>query len=177
MFNFIIGQILGFLATALTVLSYQMNTKRTLLLLQTAATTCTCLSFLFLGATAGFALNIVCIVRNIAFYFETARTPLCTWTAILMAATMGVLGALSWEGAISLLILPALMANTLFMSRGNPQLLRYSVIVTSSLIFVYDLFVVSVGGMLNEGLSVVSSVVGILRFHKQTNANGLPPQA
>ena len=166
MMDSIIGQILGLMATALTVLSYQMNAKRALLLTQTAATVCTCLSFLFLGASTGFALNIVCIVRNIAFYFETARTPLCTWTAVLMAAAMGVLGALSWEGAVSLLILPALMANTLILSRGNPQLLRCSVIVTSSLIFAYNACAVSVGGMLNEGLSVVSSVVGIVRFRK-----------
>ena len=177
MIDFIIGQILGLLATALTVFSYQMNTKRTVLIVLTAATTCTCFSFLFLGASSGFALNIVCIVRNVAFYFEKTGTPLCTATAVASAVAMGILGVLSWEGAVSLLIVPALMFNSLILSRGNPQLLRYTVVVTSSLILVYNVFAMSIGGMLNEGVSVVSSVVGILRFHKQTNANGLPPQA
>ena len=164
--NFIIGQILGFVATALTVLSYQVNTKRALLLVQTAATVCTCLSFLFLGATAGFVLNIVCIVRNVCFYVQATPTRRCTWTAVGLSLVMGVLGALSWEGAVSLLIILPLMANTLFMSRGDPQLLRYSVTVTSTLILLYNVYAFSLGGILNEGLSVVSSIVGILRYRR-----------
>ena len=50
----LIGQALGILATVITVISYQMNTKRSLLLVQTAATACTCLAYLFLGAASGF---------------------------------------------------------------------------------------------------------------------------
>ncbi len=164
--NPIIGQALGIIATIITCLSYQMNTKRSLLIVQTLATTCTCLSFLFLGASDGFLLNIVCIVRNITFYFEKEKTPLCYISASLLALVMGVLGALSWQGPHSLLIITALMANTIFMSLGNPQLLRYSVVITSSMIFIYNIFVFSIGGMANEGISVVSSIVGIIRFFK-----------
>ena len=42
----IIGQALGILATIITAISYQMNSKRSLLLVQTAATLCTCLAYL-----------------------------------------------------------------------------------------------------------------------------------
>ena len=69
----IIGQILGIASTIITFLSYQTNKKKTLLVVQTIATLCTCLSFLFLGASTGFALNIVCIVRNIVFYFQNEK--------------------------------------------------------------------------------------------------------
>ena len=69
----IIGQALGIAATLITFASYQFNTKRVLLIIQTAATLCTCLSFLFLGASTGFALNIVCLVRNVVFYFENGK--------------------------------------------------------------------------------------------------------
>ena len=164
--SIILGQALGILATVITCLSYQMNTKRSLLIWQTIATGCSCLSFLFLGASDGFLLNIVCIVRNITFYFEKERTPLCYLSAGLLAILMGVIGALSWQGAHSLLIILALMANTIFMSLGNPQLLRYSVVVTSTMVLIYNIFVFSIGGMANEGISVVSSIVGIIRFSK-----------
>ena len=36
--RFLLGQVLGILATVITVISYQMNTKRSLLLVQTTAT-------------------------------------------------------------------------------------------------------------------------------------------
>jgi len=165
----LIGQALGILATVITVISYQMNTKRSLLLVQTTATACTCLAYLFLGAASGFALNIVCILRNIVFYFQKDSGKVHTVSALLLSAAMVAVGALSWQGPVSLLIIIALAANTIFMSFGNPQLLRKSVLGTSTLVLLYNIFVFSLGGIANEGLSIVSSAVGILRFRKENN--------
>lgn len=164
--NEIIGQVLGIFATVITFLSYQMNTKRSLLAVQTAATLCTCLAYLFLGATSGFALNIVCVTRNVVFYFTKKGTRLNYISTALLAAAMIILGALSWQGYVSLLIIVALALNTVFMSLGDPQVLRKSVVFTSTLVLIYNCFVFSIGGIANEGVSIVSSVIGIIRFYK-----------
>ncbi len=166
----LIGQILGILATIITAISYQMNTKRSLLLVQTVATLCTCLAYLFLGATSGFALNVVCILRNVVFYFQkdSGKGPLLS--ASLLALCMVVIGILSWQGPVSLLIIVALAANTIFLSFGNPQLLRKSILGTSSLVLLYNVFVFSLGGIANEALAIGSSIVGIIRFRKEKNA-------
>lgn len=163
----IIGQVLGILATIVTVISYQMNTKKSLLLVQTAATTCTRLAYLFLGAASGFALNVVCIIRNVVFYFQKDTGRAHTVAAALLAFAMVVLGLLSWQGPVSLLIIAALAANTVFMSFGNPQLLRKSVLGTSTLVLLYNIFVFSLGGIANESLSIFSSAVGIARFRRE----------
>ena len=162
----IIGQILGVIATIITFISYQANTKRSLLIIQSTATLCTCLSYFFLGAFSGFALNIVCFARNVAFYFQNERSKFNYISAALFSAAMIVLGAFSWQGWSSLLIIIALAANTVFISMGNPQLLRKSVLVTSSMVLLYNVFVFSVGGITNEGVSIVSSAVGIIRYRK-----------
>ena len=65
--NEIIGQALGIVATIIMAISYQVNNKRGLLAVQSAATLSTCLGYLFLGAMSGFALNIVCLVRTYRF--------------------------------------------------------------------------------------------------------------
>ena len=163
----IIGQILGIVAPIITFVSYQVNSKNKLLILQTAATLSTCLSYMFLGADSGFALNIVCIIRNIAFFFQDSKSKMNMISAIILAAVMGVLGGLSWEGPISLLVIIALAANTIFMSFGNAQLLRQSVICTSSMILIYNIYVFSVGGMINESVAIVASIIGIISFLKK----------
>lgn len=163
----IIGQALGILATVITGISYQMNTKRSLLLVQTAATACTCLAYFLLGAASGFALNMVCIIRNVVFYFQKGSGKYHMLSASLLAAVMVVLGALSWQGPVSLLIIVALAANTVFLSFGNPQLLRKSILATSSLVLLYNIFVFSLGGIANEALAIGSSVVGIFRFRQE----------
>ena len=169
----IIGQALGIAATLITFASYQFNTKRVLLIIQTAATLCTCLSFLFLGASTGFALNIVCLVRNVVFYFESERPKLQHVSAVLLAIVMVALGALSWQGWISLLMIVALAVNTVFMSLRNLQLFRKSILLTSSMILLYDVIIFSIGGIFNEALSIVSSAVGLVRYRKRdlTNQN------
>ena len=158
------GQIVGILATVITAISYQMNTKKSLLFIQTLATTATCISYLLLNAMSGFALNIVCIIRNLFFYFQKEGTKgIYASTAVFMAM-MATLGAFSWQGPISLLIIFALAINTFFLSLGKPQILKYSILLTSGMILIYNIGVFTIGGIMNEGISIVSAIVGILRF-------------
>lgn len=164
----IIGQILGIIATIITFASYQMNTKKTLLIASTLATLATCLSYFFLDASSGFALNIVCLIRNIAFYFQDEKSRFNYISASVLALVMIVLGAFSWQGPVSLLIIIALAANTIFMSFGNPQLLRKSILFTSTSVLLYNVFVFSIGGIANEAVSIVSSVIGIVRFRQKS---------
>lgn len=165
----IIGQILGIIAPIITFVSYQVNSKRKLLILQTGATLATCLSYLLLEASSGFALNIVCIIRNISFFFQDSKSKFNLISACVLAAVMGGLGFLSWEGPISLLVIIALAANTVFMSFGDAQLLRKSVICTSSMILIYNVCIPNptIGGIINESVAIVASVIGIIAFVKK----------
>ena len=168
--KFITGQVFGILATTLNFISYQVNRKKVLLFIQTAATACTCLSFFFLGASTGFALNIICIVRNIVFYFLPPRSRLFyPSVATLTLLTVGC-GVLSWQGPVSLIIIVALAANTVFLSFANPQFLRKSILITSPLVILYNIFAFSIGGILSELIAILSSAIGLYRYrinHKQ----------
>ena len=164
----ILGQIFGGLATVICLISYQMNTKKSLLIIQTVGTAFTCLSYFFLGATSGFVLNIVCIIRNIAFYFiQENKAFKAFYASIVFTIIVSVLGALSWQGYISLLIIIPLAVNTICLSLGKPQLLRYSILFTSTAIMIYNIFVFSIGGTINEALTVISAIIGIFRFRSK----------
>ena len=65
----IFGQALGILATVLTCFSCQLNRRTTVLFAQSLATASVCTSYFLLGATSGFVLNIVCLVRRVSYYF------------------------------------------------------------------------------------------------------------
>ena len=163
----IIGQVFGILGAVLTVLTYQMNTNRALLATLSGAIVCAILGYLFLGAWSGFALNIVALLRNICFGIQKPGSLVSRITTLVFAVAMCVVGAFAWQGPISLLIIVALAINTVCMSLGNPQLLRKSILLTSSMIFVYNIVVFTVGGMLNELIAIVSSIIGIWRFRKK----------
>ena len=166
MTNILIGQILGVVATVMSFISYQTNTKKALFLTQVLMTLCICLSFLFLGAWTGFALNLIGLVRNITFYFVKVGTKTHIIVTSLLTLAMITAGFFTWAGPVSLIIITALATNTVFLSLGNPQLLRKSMLFTSSLIIIYDIFVLSIGGIANESVAIISSAIGIVRYKK-----------
>lgn len=165
----IIGQIFGYLAAFMMFLSYQTKTSKQLIVVQSISVVFIITHYLMIDAMSGFVLNIVCLIRNFVYYFDNKvkffRHPVC---AYILAVAMGVTGAISWQGPVSLLIILALMINTVFMSFNNNQLLRASVILTSSMILLYNLFMHSYGGMINESIGIISSVIGLYRYRKQS---------
>ena len=164
----IIGQIIGILAPILTVVSYQLNTKRSVLITLTGATVATCISYLMLGATSGFILNIVGLARNTCCFFVKEKTKGSYIIGGVFAVIMCVMGAFSWQGIHSLLIIAGLAINTVFVALGDPQWLRKSILLTSTLVLIYNIIEFSLGGMANEVLAITSSMVGIIRFRKGT---------
>jgi hypothetical protein len=160
----IIGHILGFIALFLFIWSYQLRETRPLLLVQTAATALLCLQYFLIGAYSGFALNIVCIVRNILYYHRDKKW-LSGWVPpVLLATAMAGVSLFSWEGYHSLLIILGLMINTVCMGVLNAQNLRKSVLLTCFLIFLYNLIAGSYSGMLSESISWISALIGVIRY-------------
>ena len=165
----LIGQIIGTIAPILTVISYQLNTKRSVLLALTGATVATAIGYLLIGAMSGFVLNLVCVARNFICFFLKENTKSAYITGMIFAVIMCCLGATSWQGIHSLLIISGLAINTVFMALGVPQWLRKSILLTSMLVLIYNILEFSVGGMINEVLAISSAVVGIVRFRKEKN--------
>lgn len=166
MYREIIGQIIGLIAPIMTVISYQLNTKKKVLFALSAATLATCISYLLLGATVGFALNIVCLIRNICcFFFIKSKRDVLIWFGIF-ATVMGACSIFTYEGLYSLLSIFGLIINSYFVLRGEPQSLRKSILLTSTMVLIYNIIVFSFGGIANELMALVSAAIGIIRYRK-----------
>ena len=168
----IFGQIFSWIAVALTFLSYQMKTPKRLLIVQSASTAAIMISYLFLGAMSGMLLNAVCLARNGVYYFRRLRFFSYRFWPFLLAAAMIALSALSWEGPITLLIMIPLVSNTLCLSLGNNQALRFSILFTSTMIILYNIYFRVSGGVINEAVAIVSSAIGLIRYRRRGSAPG-----
>ncbi len=167
MVNEIIGQVVSLIAVVIFAISYQIKQNRLLVIFQTAGTACFCISYLLFGEMVGFATNIVCIIRNFIIIAVPPKSRILRILTAILVVVMGVVGMLSWSGPVSLLIIIPLMINTVFLSLDNPQLLRKSVVFTSFCLLLYNLSIPSSGGIISEGISVTSSIIGIIRFRKK----------
>ena len=166
----IIGQIVSIIAVALFAVSYQVKQQKHIIIIQTFGTICWCISYYFIGAMSGFAVNIISIIRNISMLFIKPRTRLSYISTAILVVAMGVAATLSWEGPRTIIIAVSLMANTIFFSFGDPQLLRKSVIFTSSGFLAYNIISMLSGGIISESMSIISSIIGVIRFRKLNSA-------
>lgn len=163
----IIGHILGFIAIGLFFVSYQIFDKRRLVLTQTMATALLCLQYLLIGAYSGFALNVVCIIRNALYYFRDKKENKGLILPILLAGVMLAVSVFSWEGYHSLLIISGLVINTVCMGVFNAQNLRKSVLLTCVLVLIYNIFEGSYSGMISESVSWTSALIGVIRYNEK----------
>ena len=167
---YIIGQIIGIIAMAIFFISYQFKEAKKLMVFQCLAVVSICIHYLLIGATSGLILNLVCLARNICYANRDKRLLSGIWVPIFFCIAMGIVGILSWQDYYSIFIITGLIINTIFLSQPNTQILRYSILLTSPLVFTYDVFVLSVGGMANEALAVTSSIIGIIRVKKESKS-------
>lgn len=165
--SYIIGQILGIVAVAIFFISYQVKNQKTLLVVQTLATAVYCVHYLLIGATSGLTLNIVCIIRNLAYYFRDKPILRGKWVPYFFAAVICVIGAFSWQGYYSLFIIIGLAINTVCLSMTDTQKVRYSVLLTCSLVLTYNVFAHSIGGVISEFVSICSAAIGIIRYRRK----------
>ena len=164
--NFItlIGHALGFVSVGLFFYSYQRTQKRKIMIIQTVATALSCVQYLLIGAFSGFALNIVCIIRNFTFYYRDRNKKTDLTSPIFFAVCMAVVSFFSWEGIHSLLITLGLVFNTVCMGVFNAKTFRKTILISSSLILIYNIFASSYSGILSESISLISVIIGIIRY-------------
>ena len=158
------GQIIGWLAALLSFLSYQCKNHKKLIIIQTFSTLSICISYLLLNAWSGMLLNVVCLVRNFIIYRKDLKIFSYSFWPYVLSGVMAIAGAISWQGPMSLLIVAALAVNTLFLYFPNVQNLRKSVLVTSTMILIYNVYYTVWGGVANEMIAIISSMIGIYRY-------------
>ena len=162
----LIGQALGVVAVILGFITYQMRSQKALLVVNMITCAVFCAHYLLIGAISGFALNAVGFVRNIVYTNRDKKIFASPVWPYVFGVIMLIAGILTWQDWRSVLAVCALVINSLALSLKNPQHIRYSLLITCPLVLIYDLLLHSYGGMVYEGMSIVSSLIGIYRFRK-----------
>lgn len=162
-----IGQAFGLVAFILGVLSYQTSSTKKLLFLQTSTSAVFVLHYLMIGATSGFALNIVSLIRNFSYCHKDKKIFSNKFMPYVFALIMVILGIFSWIDLYSLFLIAGLAINSVCMSFKDSQNIRKSILVTSPLVIIYNIHVLSVAGIIYESIAIISSLIGIIRFHRE----------
>lgn len=160
----IIIQAIGGLGIIASIIAFQTKKHNQILLFKTLNEFLFAIQYFLLGAYTGMAMNLVGCVRNIIFTKQVEKGKKTIFSVILFSILFTAFGIVTWGGAKSLLIIVAKVLSTVAYSNKNTTVVRGIILITSISWLIYNVCVFSIAGILCEAFTLISLVVGIIRF-------------
>ena len=158
--------LLGLAGIVAGFLALQCNKHNRVLALKMAEEGIFGLQYILLGGISGGILNLVGIFRNILFsYFgKKDNQKMLGFLRIGFAALLAVVGFISWDGYISLLVIMAKVLSTFAYGTTNVTKMRLILCVTITCWICYGIYVGSVTSIINDSANLLSVLISIFRY-------------
>ena len=173
----IIAQVIGIIAMAFNILSYQGKKQRTVIAFQLAGGAFFAVNFLLLDATVGAILNMIAVIRAIVFLFKDklrATHPawfigFCLSYIAVYVLTFTVLRKEPTPLNLIIELLPVIgmIALNIGFTRKTAAAVRRYGLVSSPAWLIYNISAGSWGAILCESITLVSIGIGMLRHDKK----------
>lgn len=165
----IIAQVIGLLALCVTIVCYQFNSPKKILIAQLIASVLFTVNLALLGGMSGALLNIHGICRALTFSqrgrYRWADATLFWVIFYCIAAVVCV--AFTYQSPVDLLPLAGQICTTIALSMTNARMIRICTLPSPPCWLTYHLFSGNIGGILNEVFVIVSIVVGMFRLDRK----------
>ena len=166
--TYVIGQILGIGAVIGGFFSYQMKTPAKLILWQIVIGIFFVAHYFFIGAgMAAVILNLIATLESIAFYFRDKLGKKGFILPAIFVLIMIISSILTWDNKYTALLMVGLCVNTISLSIPDTQKIRYLMFIKSPLCLIYNIIVLSGGGIIYEVTVLVSSIIGTIKNFKE----------
>ena len=168
---------IGFVGIGLNIWAVQFNKHWQIVLLKTLGTLAFTIQYLFLKAYTGMAMDAIGVFRNILFIFVVKKEKTTLPWIILFSSLTLVLGIISFEGAISLLVIVAKLLSCISYGLKSPKMIRMLNLPSSTCWLVYNALHFTLAGVLNEVFVIISIIIAEIRVYykeqKQKKENKL----
>mgnify|MGYP003296919332 CR=1 FL=1 len=166
----ITAQVFGIGAMVSLFLVYQQKSRKNMIMAKLSADICWVVHYLCLGGIAGVIPNAIGIFRELVFVNRKDKkwAGHLIWPIIFIIINWS-LGISTFNSAFNILPIAASTVVTLSLWIDNPHLTKLLSLPVSLSFMVYDFYVCSYVGIVNELISIVSIglffIVGLLKKH------------
>ena len=166
----ILSYIVGFLGVLSTVVIYQQKTRVGLLVSKLVSDVIWFAQYALIGAWSGAAISIIAIIRELIFINRKKKWAQSPLWLVLFLVLSGVSGVVTWKNVYSIFPCVASALAVIGFWIGRPKLSRFLSYPISLCMLTYAISNVAYMAIINELLSIGSSVVGNIRhdFKKKT---------
>lgn len=165
-----IAQLFGAFGMGCLFLSYQQNERKKLIAGKLAADVMWVIHYLLLGALGGAIPNFVGIFREIIFMQGDKKWARSVFFPIFFICLNWALALSTADLPLSLIPICASTFVTISLWAKKPRITRLIGAGVSTAFIVYDIFVHSWIGIINESVAIISIVIALVKEYKDAKA-------
>ena len=167
-----IAQLFGLGAMISLFSIYQQNSRKRLIVCKLCADVCWVVHYFFLGAYGGMVPNFVGIFRELVF-LQRDRKPWAgkPWIPLIFIAVNWCIGFSTFSSPINILPIAASTFVTISLWLRKPALTKLISVPVSLTFLIYDCFVGSYVGIINESLAILSILINYMKNKKKNKEN------
>ena len=161
-----LSTIFGIMGIGSTVVIYQQKTRKGLMLSKLVSDVIWFLYYFSMTAYSGAAVAVIGLMRELVFINKEkkwAKHPL--WLVFFLVLSV-ICGYITWKNVFSLLPCIASVVSVISFWVGNPRLSRILTYPISACMLTYDIACSAILGIVNELLTVTSSIIGAIRLDR-----------
>ena len=166
----IIAQIFGLFAMLSLFFIYQQKDRKNIIIAKLSADFFWVAHYLCLGGIAGMIPNTVGIFRELVFVNRKAKAWASSafWPILFIAINLS-LGMSTFHSFYNILPIVASVFVTISLWIDNPKLTKLITIPVCIAFIIYDFYVKSYIGMINETISILSIIIFFIKERKKTH--------
>ena len=155
---------LGFVGLVITIISIQNKSYNKMIFFKILSAFVFGSQYFLLGGYTGMATNLVSCATNGVYTYRINTNKSTLPFQIAFCILFIVIGILTWEGPASLLVIVAKVLTTVTYGFKDTKYMRKANLITYPLWLIYDILCFSIGGIINDILLIISTVVAVVRF-------------
>lgn len=163
----IFAQICSIVGMVITIASFQMKTRKQILVFQTIGSTFFMFSYFLFGSLTGVYINVVYLCRNTVFYLKEDKkwAQSRIWLWVFMIASV-VAAALGYKSPVDLCPMFGALFATIALYMKQENLIRLLNLISCPCWLFYNINMTSTGGVICDVFNIVSIIVALIRYKK-----------
>ena len=156
------AQILGFFYTLFLMIGNFKKTSKQILIFQTISFFFKGIHYLLLGGLSGFYSSVISMARNILFF----KFKKSFYLMVLFIIIYFVMGIFSYKDFYSIIPSMASVFYTVIVNTNKPRYLRSGMVINSLLWLIYNIYIVSLAGIITQIVLIISTLISIIKLDK-----------
>lgn len=169
--NYILSQIFSLLCFVCFGITFFSKNQKKIRFLGILMNIFQAISYMLLGATSGYAMLIIAIIRNLIFFKLNKQEYTTSYKLLLfgLLIVIGITGVMTYTNVFSLLPVFAIVLYSIGVWQKSPKVYKLLSIPNCLCWIIYNLSVASVVASIDEFVMLVLSIIGFYKELKSTN--------